>query len=176
MKRFVYHIGTFIKVKGAVEMTEPRPRKYHLLGNLLTFHAFPAETGNRCTIVEIKTAPGAGAPPNHHAGEDESFYVLEGEFEFFLNGETKIVSIGDFVKVPDGAVHAFTCVGQSPGRLLCINAPGEMHDTFFTEAGEVMPDGTTDIPAPDGPPDIPAIMAVAEKAGMTILAPQSEPA
>ena len=176
MKRFMYHIAAFIEVKGAVEMTESRPRKYHLLGNLLTFHAFPAETGNRCTIVEIKTAPGAGAPPNHHAGEDESFYVLEGEFEFFLNGETKNVSIGDFVKVPDGAVHAFTCIGQSPGRLLCINAPGEMHDKFFTEAGEAMPDGTTDIPAPDGPPDIPAIMAVAEKAGMTILAPQSAPA
>ena len=47
---------------------------------------------------------------------------------------------------------------------------------FFTEAGEAMPDGTTDIPAPDGPPDIPAIMAVAEKAGMTILAPEGAPA
>ncbi|WP_377191732.1 hypothetical protein [Ruegeria meonggei] len=67
-------------------MTEPRPRIYHLLGNLLTFHAFPSETGDRCAIVEIKTAPGAGAPPNHHAGEDESFYVLDGEFEFFRMG------------------------------------------------------------------------------------------
>ena len=173
---YVYHKDTFFEVKGAVNMTHPRPRIYHLLGNLLTFHAFPAETGDRCTIVEIKTAPGAGAPPNHHAGEDESFYVLEGDFEFFLNGETTQVKSGDFVKVPDGAVHAFTCTGQSPGRLLCINAPGAMHDAFFTQAGEAMPDGTTEIPTPDGPPDIPAIMAVAEKAGMTILAPEGAPA
>ena len=156
-------------------MTEPRPRVYHLLGNLLTFHAFPSETGNRCTIVEIKTAPGAGAPPNHHAGEDESFYVLDGEFEFLVNGETHSVESGDFVNVPDGAVHAFTCTGARPGRLLCINAPGAMHDTFFTEAGEAMPDGTTDIPAPDGPPDIPAIMAVADRIGMTILVPTEVP-
>ena len=84
----MYHKGNVIQVKGVAAMTEPRPRIYHLLGNLLTFHAFPSETGDRCTIVEIKTAPGAGAPPNHHAGEDESFYVLDGEFEFFLNGET----------------------------------------------------------------------------------------
>ena len=157
-------------------MPEHRPRVYHLLGNLLTFHAFPAETGERYTIVEIKTAPGAGAPPNHHAGEDESFFVLEGEFEFFLNGATLAAKAGDFVKVPDGAVHAFTCTGERPGRLLCVNAPGAMHDTFFTEAGEALPDGTTEVPEPDGPPDIPAIMAVAERVGMTILAPEPAPA
>lgn len=171
----MYHKLSVFQVKGVAAMTEPRPRIYHLLGNLLTFHAFPSETGNSCTIVEIKTAPGAGAPPNHHAGEDESFYVLDGEFEFFLNGGTVNVKGGDFVKVPNGAVHAFTCTGERPGRLLCINAPGAMHDTFFTEAGEAMPDGTTDIPAPDGPPDIPAIMAVADRVGMTILAPADVP-
>ncbi|MEM8728680.1 MAG: cupin domain-containing protein [Pseudomonadota bacterium] len=157
-------------------MSNTRPRIYHLLGNLLTFHAFPSETGDRYTLVEIKTAPGAGAPPNHHAGEDESFFVLDGEFEFLINDQTITARAGDFVKIPDGAVHAFTCSGDAPGRMICVNAPGLMHDTFFTQAGETMPDGTTDIPAPDGPPDIPAIMAVATKAGMTILAPEGAPA
>lgn len=154
-------------------MPDTRPRTYHLLGNLLKFHAFPSETGDRCAIVEIKTVPGAGAPPNHHVGEDESFFVLEGQFEFMIDGQTLAAGSGDFVKIPDGAVHAFTCAGDAPGRLLCINAPGLMHDIFFTQAGDVMPDGTTDVPEPDGPPDIPAIMAVAGKAGMTILAPDS---
>ncbi len=157
-------------------MTVSRPRNYHLLGNLLKFHAFPEETGNRCTIVEIKSAPGAGAPPNHHAGEDESFYVLDGEFQFMVDGQTIGATAGDFVKVPDGAVHAFVCSGSVPGRLLCVNAPGVMHDTFFTQAGDTLPDDATEIPEPDGPPDIPAIMAVATRAGMTILAPEDTPA
>ncbi len=152
-------------------MVENRPRIYHLLGNLLTFHAFPEETGNKYTVVEIKAAPGAGAPPNHHAGEDECFFILEGRFEFFLDGETIQTGPGDFIKVPDGAVHAFSCTSETPGRMICVNAPGLMHDTFFTEAGDAMPDGTTEVPKPDGPPDIPAIMAVANKVGMTILAP-----
>jgi hypothetical protein len=51
-----------------------------------------------------------------------------------------------------------------------------MHDVFFTQAGEALPSDTTDVPLPDGPPDIPAIMAVANKAGMTILAPDEAPA
>ncbi len=155
-------------------MSEPRPRIYHLLGNLLTFHAFPSETDDNYALVEIKTAPGAGAPPNHHAGEDESFFILEGEFEFFVDGQTRNVTGGDFVKIPDGAVHAFTCTGSAPGRLISVSAPGQVHDIFFTQAGDVLPDGTTDIPAPDGPPDIPMIMDVASRAGMTILAPEPE--
>ena len=157
-------------------MTEARPRMYSLFGNLLKFHAFPAETGERYGIVEIKTAPGAGAPPHHHAAEDESFFVLDGEFEFLVNGETINVRGGDFVQVPNGAVHAFTCTGEQPGRLLCVNAPGTVHDTFFTEAGNALPDGTTEIPVSDGPPDILAIMEVANKVGMTILAPEDAPA
>lgn len=171
----MYHKLTLILVKGIFNVEQTRPRIYHLFGNLLTFHAFPAETGDKYAIVEIKTAPGAGAPPNHHAGEEESFFVLEGEFEFMVDGQTLGVRAGDFVKVPDGAVHAFTCKGPHAGRLLCINAPGAMHDTFFTEAGEAMPDGTTEIPEPDGPPDIPAIVALADRIGMTILAPDHAP-
>ena len=172
----MYYKDASFEVKGLAAMIESRPRNYHLLGNLLTFHAFPAETGDRYTVVEIKTAPGAGAPPNHHAGEDESFFVLDGKFEFFVDGKTIGAKSGDFVKVPEGAVHAFKCTGTQPGRLLCVNSPGLMHDAFFTQAGEAMPNGTTDIPKPDGPPDIPMIMAVAESVGMTILKPDEAPA
>lgn len=93
-----------------------------------------------------------------------------------MNGETRIVQVGDFVKVPDGAIHALTRCGGQLGRLLCVNSPGAMHDTFFSEAGETIPAGKTEIPAPDGLPDIPAIVKVASRVGMTILAPADVPA
>lgn len=150
-------------------MTEHRPRTFHFLGNLIKFLAFPAETGGGCAIVEIKVAPGAGAPPNQHPGEDESFYVLDGQFEFVLEGETVKAGPGDFMKIPDGSVHAFTCVSEAPGRLLGVTSPGKVHEVFFTEAGEPVPEGTTEFPKPDGPPDFAAIMSVAERAGVRIL-------
>ncbi len=157
-------------------MTDERPRIFHLFGNLVKFLAYPDDTGGRCTIIEITTVPGAGAPPNHHAGEDESFYVLDGRFDFMLNGETISAAPGDFVKIPDGAVHAFTCTGDRPGKLLQVNAPGTAHEMFFTEIGEAMPDGTTDIPPSSGPPDMAHIMAVSAKAGMTVVVPEGAPA
>lgn len=153
-------------------MSEARPRVYSLLGNLIRFHAFASETGNHCAIIETTTLPGAGAPPNHHAGEDESFYVLEGRYEFMLNGNTFTVGPGDFVKIPDGALHAFTCIGEAPGRMLQVNAPGHPHEVFFTEAGNAVPDETRDVPPPDGPPDMQKLMAVSQKSGVVIVVPE----
>ncbi|WP_246237406.1 cupin domain-containing protein [Halovulum dunhuangense] len=152
-------------------MTATRHRTWHLLGNILKFHAFSAETGGRYALVEALSAPGAGAPPNRHAGEDEAFYILEGEYAFMVDGDMRRARAGDYVRVPDGALHAFTCVSETPGRMLIINAPGTVHDRFFTEAGEPLPEGATDFPAPKGAPDIPALVAIADRAGVRIEVP-----
>lgn len=153
-------------------MTTPASRKYLVFGNLIHFHAFSAETNGKYCLVECKSAPGAGAPPNHHADEEESFLVLEGTFEFMIDGETRRVEVGDFVRIPTGALHAFTNIGESAGRLLVVNAPGRMHDEFFTRVGEAVPDDTTEIPAAVCAPDIPRVIAIAAEAGMTIVLPQ----
>ena len=153
-------------------MTAERPRTYALLGLIIRFHAFPAETGDKYCVCEAIVPPGAGAPPNHHAGETESFLVLEGTVEFMIDGATRTLNAGDFQIVPDGALHAFTATGDRPARLLITNAPGRMHDAFFTGIGVPVPDGTTEAPPPDGPPDIPALVAFAGSLGMTIPVPE----
>ena len=152
-------------------MTDPKPRQYSLLGNLIRFHAFSTETDGKYCIVECKSAPGAGAPPNHHADEEESFYVLDGLFEFMIDGETRLVEQGGFVQIPTGALHAFANAGETPGRLLIVNAPGRMHDKFFSEAGEAVAEDATEIPETTGEPDIPRILSIAAEAGMTIVLP-----
>ena len=76
------------------------------------------------------------------------------------------------MKIPDGRVHAFKCVGDKPGRLLNVTSPGTMHEVFFTEGGDPVPEGTVEFPATDGPPDIDRIMAIAGRIGMTILKPE----
>lgn len=151
--------------------TPPRPRTYETLGILMKFHAFPEDVQGKYCLVEAVVPPGLGAPPNHHAGETEAFHVLEGEIEFMVNGETILARAGDHVRIPDGAPHAFAATGETPARVLILNAPGLMHDRFFTEVGRPVPDDTV-APAPmDGPPDVAKVMEVAQAVGMTILAP-----
>jgi quercetin dioxygenase-like cupin family protein len=158
-------------------MSEPgqnpgaRPRRYEALGILLTFHAFPGEVSDKYCMVECVVPPGLGAPPNKHAGETETFFVIDGEVEFMVAGKTIRAHGGESVRIPDGAVHAFTAMGTTPARVMIVNAPGQMHEGFFTDLGDPVDDDRTQ-PAPmDGPPDVTRVMQVAEKWGMTILVP-----
>lgn len=151
-----------------------RPRTYNVLNILMKFHAFPAETMGKFCFVECLVPVGAGAPPNHHAGETEAFYVIDGQVGFMVDGEETLAGPGDHISIPDGAVHAFQAVGNKPARLLIINAPGNMHDRFFTGIGRPLPENQTELPEP-GEPDIPAVVAMAEEVGMTILTPTKAP-
>ncbi len=152
-------------------MTAQRPRTYDVLGNVLKFHAFPEEVGGKYCLVEAIVGKGVGAPPNHHAGETEAFYVLDGEVGFMVNGEEFVAKAGDHVAIPDGAVHAFSGIAER-SRMLILNAPGQMHDDFFTGVGKPLPEGATEPLPPEGPPDVPALVAFAERTGMTILVPE----
>ena len=147
-----------------------RPRKYDVLGQHMTFHAFPGEVQDKYCLVETVIPVGSGAPPNHHAGETEAFYVLEGQVGFMIDGKEHLAQAGDFLPVPDGALHAFQAVGDAPARMLILNAPGRMHEAFFTDVGTALPDDFTGLPEPKAP-DIPDVIAKAEAAGMTVVVP-----
>ena len=147
------------------------PRNYDAMGILFRFHAFLGETMGKFCLVEAVVPPGLGAPPNHHAGETEAFYVLSGEIAFTLAGETQRVQKGGFVSVPDGAVHAFQAIGSEPARLLIINAPGHMHEAFFTRTDRPVADATATPQPLDGPPDVARILSVAADVGMVIVPP-----
>ncbi|WP_375174290.1 cupin domain-containing protein [Pseudooceanicola sp.] len=147
-----------------------RQRTFNVLNILMKFHAFPDDVMGKFCMVECLVPVGAGAPPNHHAGETESFFVIEGQVGFMLDGKEILAGPGDYVAIPDGAVHAFQAVGDAPARILIINAPGNMHEEFFTGIGTPLPEDQTSLPDPVEP-DLPAVLAMAEKSGMTIVPP-----
>ncbi len=93
---------------------------YHLFGNVLTFLAKPSE-GSPFLLSEARSAPGAGAPPNRHPGDDEAFYVLSGRYEFSVDGVARVVGPGDYVAIPNGAPHHFRNVGAEAASMLVLN-------------------------------------------------------
>jgi len=88
-----------------------------------------------------------------------------------VGGNAFVARAGDHVPIPDGAIHAFTARGDAPARLLILNAPGRMHEAFFTELGEPVPDDTRSPSPLAGPPDLDRVLSVAKSVGMTILPP-----
>lgn len=145
------------------------PVTVHFLGNLLTFRARAADTQGSFSIVESYSAPGAGAPP-HLQADSEAFLVTEGEFEFMLDGTWRRCGPGEFVYVSPGVVHAFRNSAPTPSKMLILNLPGGMRESFFQAVGETVESGTTDFP-PIAPPDIALLTQAAARFGIEMLPP-----
>lgn len=99
------------------------------------------QTGGASATYLASCVPGAGAPPHRHAGEDESFYVLEGSFDILCGETMQRVGPGDFVFIPRGTAHHFQCTGPQPGRLLGICQPAG-HEEFFVDCAAAVANGT----------------------------------
>lgn len=81
-------------------------------------------------LLEYDVGPGYEGPgPHFHKRHVDSFYVLEGQLEFTLAGETVPAPAGTFVLAPIGVVHGFTNPGPGPARFLNVHAP----ETGFVE-------------------------------------------
>ena len=63
-----------------------------------------------------------GVDPHTHADHTESFYVLEGEVEFFLEGEWLRAAPGTFVSATPDVEHGFRPCGES-FRMLNFHTP-----------------------------------------------------
>lgn len=66
---------------------------------------------------------GGGPPAHHHNSYDEAFYVLSGEMEFCVDGDTARVLAGSMAFVPRGATHAFRNPSPQPARMLVVTTP-----------------------------------------------------
>jgi quercetin dioxygenase-like cupin family protein len=161
--------GQDMTAQASVSVTDASPLTLHFIGNLLTFHVRSAETGGKVTLIENRTMAGQGSPP-HRQSDEEIFYVLEGQYEFFLNGERFLKGVGEAMHIAPGTIHAFRNPGPGEARMLIVNAPGGLHEGFFMEVGEDVAAGITGFP-PLAPPDVPKIIASAMKHEIEILPP-----
>lgn len=102
----------------------------------LLFKAVGEQTGGVFDFFEGTMAPKAGPPEHIHHQNDESFYILEGEFLIKIGDRLLKATPGTFCFVPRGTAHTWQNVGAQPGRMLALCIPGGM-DGFFRELSQV---------------------------------------
>jgi quercetin dioxygenase-like cupin family protein len=108
-------------------------------GGLLTFKVRGEQTNGTFTAFENVIAPKDGPVFHRHANEDESWYVLEGDLRFKLDGEMESAPAGSFVFVPRGVPHAFQNVGDEPARILVMFTPGWRGSSTSTPPSQKVP-------------------------------------
>lgn len=70
------------KRSGATHLSAGEGKKVWMVGtDLITFKATSETTGGEYALFDSLILPQGGPPPHIHHRKDESFYVLEGEFE-----------------------------------------------------------------------------------------------
>jgi quercetin dioxygenase-like cupin family protein len=117
------------------------------------------------SLVEVTStrgrATGLHTDPSH-----ETFYVLDGELLFHVDGEEHHVRAGQTLAIERGVPHAFLVLSEV-ARFLVLNTPGT-HDRFFREGGEP---ATHRDHASAPPPNHERTMRAAQACGVKFLGP-----
>jgi quercetin dioxygenase-like cupin family protein len=118
-------------------MTNPEPyfqpsnaAELRWMGDTFTyFLATGTQTGGAFSLVDEQAKRGELVPRHRHAGDDESFYVIDGEITFFIGDRPGAVArAGAFVHVPRGTVHGFRIESET-ARYLILTTP--RHGEFY---------------------------------------------
>ncbi|WP_171070002.1 cupin domain-containing protein [Methylobacterium terricola] len=125
----------------------------NVFGAAMVVKAEPARHG--LFVGEHIIPPGYGVPPHVHAGDDEVFFVLDGELTILGASGERRAGPGTTVQLPGGTRHGFRNDMTGPVRFLVMARPGiQALEMFrhFDRAGRAAPGGLT-------PPEIVAICA-----------------
>src|SRR3712207_4186849 len=106
-------------------------RSLWVLGELVTYKTTSEQTGGAYSLFEVTTQPRVGPPPHVQHREDESFYVLEGVYEFLVEGHTIRVGASYLLYVPKGTLHAHKNVGEGAGRMLVSQTQRGLYEHFI---------------------------------------------
>lgn len=137
------------------------PAPLNVLGIPIIIRIHGRDTAGGISVVESHDVTDGGPPPHIHTNEDETFQILEGEYEWTVGGKTFIASKGVTIFAPRGVPHTYRYLGKTPGRLMCVITPAGF-EGFFEQIGGLEMHQQQDIPR---------VMEIAKTFGLQILPP-----
>lgn len=134
---------------------------WNVLGESVTCKVSSENTGGAYSLFEVISPPHGEAPLHIHHGEDEAFYLLDGDLLIQKGEQTFQATAGSCVQFPKGLAHTYKNIGARPAKLLVIVTPGG-YEKFFEAMSQVS------VPT-DGPPDMAQVMQVAQRFNLEIV-------
>ncbi|WP_189362208.1 cupin domain-containing protein [Algibacter mikhailovii] len=100
-----------------------------VLGHKVTSY----DTSGDYDMMMAETPPQVQGPPPHlHNSFKESFLIIEGEMEFFINGEVIHVKAGESVDIPPKTLHTFGNKTDTTCKWVNIHSPKGFRAFFDT--------------------------------------------
>ncbi|MEM9584863.1 MAG: cupin domain-containing protein [Pseudomonadota bacterium] len=100
--------------------------------NILGQTYVPKQMTDACFSWHATLPPGTFVPPHIHPDQDEFLYILEGRFDFILNGEDAVGEPGDLITLPRGIPHGiFNKSDQTIKTLFWVTPTLKLYDLFW---------------------------------------------
>ena len=147
-------------------------KSFWLFTDLFTIKVVGEDTGEAFALAEQTAYTSFSPPPHIHHREDESYYILEGEFEFTADSRTFTAGPGSFVHLPKGGLHLHRNAGDTPARALVLHAPAGV-ERLVEDAGEPATDASS-VPPPPEMPEIQRAVETAQKYGIEVPPPPGQ--
>jgi quercetin dioxygenase-like cupin family protein len=106
-----------------------RPR-LRVVGDVVRVLIDSEETGGAYELFELEGPEGSGPPPHAHPWS-ESYLVIEGEADLWVEQIKSRVTPGCFVSIPAGTTHGYRIRSKS-AKFVVITSPGGA-SRFFAE-------------------------------------------
>jgi quercetin dioxygenase-like cupin family protein len=105
----------------------------------MSVKATKEDTDGAFSLLEATEPPDFGPPLHMHHDAAEAFYVLEGEYIIFVDGQEFVSPAGSFIFIPAGVPHGFR-VGRTASRKLILYSPAAMVG-YFDELSDAIRKG-----------------------------------
>lgn len=136
---------------------------YWYIGHLMSVFFKSSDTNGLFSLLKMNEIKGLEPPPHIHTKEDETFMVLSGEIDFYVNNKTYHAVAGDTMFLPRNIRHSFKVL-TAQAEVMMLLSPGGF-EQFFIEMSEPASE-LKQPPLPSGPPDIKRLINTAEKYGI----------
>jgi quercetin dioxygenase-like cupin family protein len=117
------------------EQPAKAPKYFSFSGKRPTFHednitkievAVTSDTSSgRQSVIESYWQPAFSVEPHFHKKHAETFFIISGQVEWTIGGETHVLNAGDAVHIPPNTVHSVKVVGGKDMHSLMIYEPGD---------------------------------------------------
>lgn len=118
-------------------------------------------------VFELTVPAGSNVPPPHsHTFNEECVYALSGTLRYSVDGETRDLRPGDWMRTPKGSVHGFSNPHAQTARALIVLTP-DIGAQYFRDVADVVNAG--------GPPDRTRLLVVMARYGLVPAGPTPSP-
>ncbi|GAB3783648.1 hypothetical protein GCM10028818_42060 [Spirosoma horti] len=125
-----------------IRQTEARfDQLYRVLGMELSLKISGQDTNQQLTMFYGKYHKNDGPPLHVHHGQDEQFYIVEGEFLLQVGDQHYTLNGGDTIFLPREVPHAFLVLSET-GTMFFQTNPSGQTEALFKRLSQLPPTAT----------------------------------